>query len=180
MSGITISGGSGQNIVGWFALAISIGALVWNFYSTKRSEHRSYRDNYWFREVLAPDCLDPVRVLREQWCKRILDLVGKDIDGPMLRLFVGDLQRDISILIRSMWVAQIFDGDFHLSSCSALEGIEDATTNILYDYLKRNMPFDKNGADEMIAALTQQCLEVLECAAKLHASSMKIKRSKNN
>lgn len=180
MSGITISGGGHQNVVGWIAVAISLGSLGWTLYATRRSEHRSYRDNYWFREVLAPSCLDPVRLLRERWCKRILSLVGTSIDGPILRQFVADLQKDTTVLIRSMWVGRIFDGDFHLSSCTALGGIEDAMANILYDYLKRNAPFDQNGADKMVGALTQQCLLVLEAAASLHASSMKIKLSKRH
>ncbi len=175
MNEVTISGENVQGIMGWIAIAIALSSLIWTFHSNRRTERRSYRDNYWFREVLAPSCLNPVLALRETWRVKIHSLFGVSIDGALLRTFVSDLQSETAALIASMWVARIFDGTFYQSAATALGKIEDAVTNIMFEYLKRGLPCDQSGVDKMVDALTEQCLMVLQFAATLHASNMKIK-----
>jgi hypothetical protein len=47
---------------------------------------------------------------------------------------------------------------------------------VIYQYVKGTEPLDQAGADQMIDALTERCLQVLHHAATLHASSMAIKK----
>lgn len=176
MSDVTIRGG-GTDFAAWIAVGISVCALLLTWYWNRRNERRSSRDSYWFREVLAPSCLDPVRNFRKQWSQRILGIVGQQLTVVQAQLLIADAQRDLAALRREMWLARLFKGNFFQDTAVVIDQIEDAVANRFSRAATATGPFTDDAARVLIDEITAGCLTVLQGAASLHDGKLKIQEA---
>jgi hypothetical protein len=173
VSDITIRG-EGADWVAWVAVLISIGALALTWYWNRRNESRSTRDSYWFREVLAPSCLDPVRKFRDQWTQTVLGIVGQQLTVEKAQQLISAAQLDLAKLRRDMWLAELFKGTFFHDTGEILDQIEDSIAAKLSLGVTGSGPFNDDAARTLIDDITIRCMTILRNAASLHDGKLQI------
>lgn len=173
MTQLTIQGGGDTDPVALVSLVISLFALCASWYWSSRAEKRSYLDQFWFREVMAPGCFRSVMKFRDDTISRLNACVGQKVDGEMLKRLVNEAQVDVAAIIDSMWVAKIFRGKFYRNGSEAIQKVEDILAESLGKLLGSSADFRKEHVEIIGARVTQVCLHVLNLGVKLHSTRLR-------
>lgn len=165
MENVVITEGSGAT--SWVSLFIAALALGITIYWNKRSERRSYLDAYWFRQVVAPKCIDPVLGFHDSWLRQLERLNDTPVDAAFATDMLSRFQREKSALLDATWVAQIFSLNFYRDACLLLDEAEDAfAANLGEVVLGRRQLSQAQAA--MKKALADAAVGVLAEAAHIH------------
>lgn len=116
---------SGVDIVACVALLISIGTLVWTIWNEYSSVQRRRADEYWYRQVLGPNCIEPlVKLLNDH----IDDLQRVDTEKLTIeesRNFEAKFCFRKEELIAKLWLSHLFSASYYQLASDELDGIED-------------------------------------------------------
>ena len=119
-----VTGNSDWDPLPWVSLLVGIGAVVFTIYWNFRAERRAYMDEYWFRQIVAPKCVDPILAFHESWSLKVRNLdASLDIESVKKLLF--DFQLDKALVLDGTWVSRIFSRTFYSDCCNALDEVED-------------------------------------------------------
>lgn len=167
----------GMDVTALVSLFIAVIALISTFYWNRRVERRSYLDEFWFRQVVAPNCIDPVIKFHGCWVDRIDGIRSGKVDANFIRRFVSDFQLAKSTVLDSSWVAKIFSKVFYEKSCRYLDKTEDVFAEQLAAVLINRQSLSQAQA-EMKAILGDASVGILSEAAAIHGGRLKPQKLK--
>lgn len=173
-STFVISGAGNSDIWAIVAVGISLLSALFTVLWSLRSERRGYLDNYWFREVTAPSCVEPAVKIRKRWSKRIEALGNTTIALADYRLLVEELESDVSRAIAKAWISRLFKGGLYLRIRKLHESVLDAVAGRLEPYVTSGLPFSAYLAVELSEDISNTMMLILKEAAQVNASNLKI------
>jgi len=173
-------GSSSSDIIAIGALLVSIISVAATVMLNRRQEKRSYMDEFWFREIFAPSCVLPVIAFRAKWEAELTELGGTSIDEAKGSELVDQIGVDATGLLQRVWIAKLFDGDFYAFCASELEHIEDGFLNTLSAAHLRPASGRRSPAAALTDQVTATCARILQRAATLHGTGLKIADDENH
>ncbi|AIF48204.1 hypothetical protein [Dyella japonica] len=165
------SSSSASNVIAIFALLVSIASIIATIILNRRQERRGYMDQFWFREVFARSCVDPVIQFREKWEQKLAAIGATPVAQKAGRALVSDLSSDATRLLQSLWIAKLFEGDFYSFCEERLEQMEDEFAQALGSSQLRG---GRGTTSPLIDDVTSACAAILHRAAALHGSGLRI------
>lgn len=132
----------------WFAVGASallfvqrFFAPVWNFFRHRAARRLAVIDDYWFRKVLMPQCMEPLQDFFEEKGEQILSLNDKippnsKLSGKLARKydqFAQQFQTDKERLVRRFFVLRAIDAEIHETLAQLLDGLEDRVLEFCYE-----------------------------------------------
>ena len=170
---IVIEGG-GSNV--WAIVAIIISVLTGGFsiFWSYHSEKRGYLDNFWFREITAPNCINPALALRSKWSARLEDAANKSISKLEYQQIIGDLEADVAQAIEDAWVSRIFQGDLFNKIREKYEKVLDVVAEGLQKHVDSPNPIAASKVVSLSSEVSVLMVGVLSEAARANSSKLKI------
>lgn len=159
----------GADWTSWASLVVAAFALGFTIYWSRRTERRMYLDEYWFRQVVAPKCVNPVIEFHDVWLLRIGSLTGTKIDLDEFQNLMGDLQAHKSSLENSVWITRIFSKTFFLECSKNLERVEDSFADELGNVLLKKSSLEA-AQSALKASVGDAAVSILANAAKIHGN----------
>lgn len=167
-------GASSSDAIALGALVVSIFSIAVSFFLSRRQERRGYMDEFWFREVFAPSCVEPLIEFRAIWEKKLSAIGSGGVERSLGQSFVDSLGGDIADLLRKIWIARIFDGDFYSACEEEMEKLEDVFAEKLgaaqWATASRRAPV----MPELVDCVTAACSRLLQRAAEMHGKGLSI------
>jgi hypothetical protein len=170
------TGAAGPDVTAVVALVVSAMAFAASWYWSRRAEKRSYLDQFWFREVMAPGCFTAVMTFRDTTIAHLNTYVGQKVDGSLLKSVVNQAQSGVASIIDAMWVARIFRGKFYADGSEAIQKIEDVLASSLGSLLGAEAVLTKDVAATIGDKVTDICLQVLQLGVSLHSTRLRTAR----
>lgn len=165
----------------WAIVAIVISVLTGGFsiFWSYHSEKRGYLDNFWFREITAPNCINPALALRSKWSAKLESMANSAISKADYQLIIGDLESDIASAIEGAWVSRIFQGDLFSKIRENYEKVLDVVAEGLQKHVDSPNPVTASSAVGLSSAISVLMIGVLAEAAMANSSSLKIVKRTN-
>lgn len=114
-----------SNAVAWIALVISAGALIWTVWTEFNGYRRRQADEYWYRTVFSPNCIEPVITLLNEHLES-LERVAPDTAADEVRRAYGEMfAQKKEDLLAKLWISRMFSDAYYDLACSHLDNIED-------------------------------------------------------
>lgn len=164
-------GSSALDVIAIGTLVVAILALLWTAYWNRRSERRSYLDEFWFRQVVAPKCIDPVLSLNDVWAARVDNVTAANVTHAFVMRFLSDFQNDKAKVIGATWVSRIFKSGFYARCCDSLDQVEDVFAREFDNIVTGRQSLDQAKAS-MKFALGGAAIDILSDAAKMHGGTL--------
>jgi hypothetical protein len=163
------------SLLATFSLIIALFSLGYTIYSGRRRERRAYLDEFWFRQIIAPSCVDPTLVLRKKWNPQLQGLVNKKLTKANCQNLTRQLQDEIDAAIDSAWVASLFEGDLYEGVERALESINDDIAKTISLASLNDKVLSVDVVSDLCNGLSKNCMSVLQCAVKANASKLDVR-----
>jgi hypothetical protein len=178
MDGIFVSQETGNQ--GWISLvslAVALAAVIWTAYWNRRSERRGYLDEYWFRQIVAPKCINPILGFHDAWLARVDSLNRNKVNQASVQSLLSDFQKEKSVVLNSTWVARIFSTGFYARCCELLDAAEDTFAIELGAVLVSRQVLSQAQAS-MKVSLADASVGILQEAAKIHGGALRPRDSR--
>lgn len=167
-------GSSSSDIIAIGALFVSILSLVATILLSRRQEKRGYMDEFWFREIFAPSCVNPIICFRDKWEMRFAAIGNALINHQIGQELVDEIGVDSAGLLQKIWVAKLFDGDFYTFCEDELDQLEDDFARTLGAAQLRTEKATGAPTISLTDRVTVVCAKILQKAAELHGKGLKI------
>ena len=173
-SWVISEGSSTSDWIAFGALVVAIASFVATIILNRRQERRGYMDEYWFRVIFAPSCVDPVIAFRAKWEAELTALASTPIDDATGTDLADRVSVDAADLLQKVWIAKLFDGGFYDFCEHELETFEDTFVSTLGAVHLRPKTGKRSPPSVLIDHVTSTCARVLQRAAELHGDGLKI------
>lgn len=168
---VIAQGGTGPDMTSWVSLAVALAALLWTAYWNRRSEKRGYLDEYWFRQIVAPKCINPILGFHDGWLAKVESINGAQLSQLFVQNLLSDFQKEKSVVLNLTWVARIFSSGFYAKCCEFLDSVEDTFADELGRVLVSRQALSQAQAS-MKASLADASVGILQEAAKIHGGTL--------
>lgn len=171
---IIASGGGDSNI--WSIVAIGISVVTGGFsvWWSFRAERRGYLDNFWFREVTAPACIQPALDMRKEWVGKIECLGNTRLSKDEYQKLIGDLETAINTAINKAWVSKIFRGALFDGISGQYEAVLDKVARSLQKHVDSPNVIPVVTAVDLSVEVSTLLMGVLAKAAKANSSKLEL------
>ncbi len=170
MRGIVISGaGSSGDLLAYASLLVSMLTLMFTAYWSRRSERRSHLDEYWFKQLVSPKCVEPVVQFHDRWMSNLALEIRAD-DRGWVENFLSKFHDERGALQEGAWVSRIFAGDYYDYCCSQMDSVEDAFVESIYRMSTGVQQIAATRSD-MRSALGDATVQILAHAARIHGGN---------
>lgn len=114
-------------LISWFSflfILMRIGVMIIDSYKEKKAIENSINDIYWYREVIIPYCLEP---LKEFIISQSSDfsLLSSNLNKGDCREYFEKFKKEQGIVINKMLVTKAVDQDIYSTVQNQLEKLED-------------------------------------------------------
>lgn len=171
---IASHGGGDSNIWPIVAIVISIVTGGFSVWWSFRAEKRGYLDNFWFREITAPSCIQPAIELRKEWVDRIERLGNKTLTKDDYQKIMGDLDIAINAAVNKAWVSKIFKGKLFDGIRKQYEAVLDTVARGLQRHVDSPNVMPAVSAVELSIEVSALFMGVLAEAAKANSSRLEL------
>jgi hypothetical protein len=171
---IIANDGGGSNL--WSIVAIGISVITGGFsvWWSFRAEKRGYLDNFWFREVTAPACIQPALDMRKEWVERIERLGNTQLTKDEYQHLIGDLETAINTAINKAWVSKIFKGALFDGVSGQYEAVLDKVARGLQKHVDSPHVVPVVTAVDLSVEVSTLLMGVLARAAKANSSRLEL------
>lgn len=169
-----VIGGGGSDVWAIVAIAISVVSGGFSVYWSYHSEKRGYLDNFWFREVTAPNCIEPALKLRQVWSARIEQMANTRLPKHTYQKLLADLENDVGKAIDDAWVCGLFRGKLYINIRVNYERVIDAVATSLQRHVDSSNVVPAFVAVELSVKISELMMGILAVAARANSSRLKI------
>ena len=169
---IVFQSGSSSDEAAWIALAVALLTLVLTSYWNWRAERRSFLDEFWFRQIIAPKCVDPIMDFHREWLIKIDAINTNSISVKFVKGILSDVQKDMTAVSDSAWIAGMFSSIYYGKCCESLDVVEDVFATELGKLVvsANNIEAAKSSMKKSIG---DAAVKILSEAATMHGSKLK-------
>jgi hypothetical protein len=173
---ITVIANPGGESNIWPLVAILISILTGGFsiWWSFRTEKRGYLDNFWFREITAPHCIQPAIEMQRNWLPRIESLANTALSKAEYQKIMGDLEAAINLAISRAWVSKIFKSSLYDLICARYEALSDQVANGLQKYVDSSVAVPAAVAISLSSNASALLMAILAESAKANAAKLKL------
>lgn len=116
---------SGANMVALIAVLISLLTLGWTVWSEFTGYRLRQADEYWYRSVFSPNCIDPIiKLLNEHLADLESVSHGKHSVEERRKYGESFAKKKEEILLR-LWISHMFSDAYYSTASRCLDGLED-------------------------------------------------------
>jgi hypothetical protein len=169
-----VIGGGGSDVWAIVAIAISVVSGGFSVYWSYHSEKRGYLDNFWFREITAPNCIEPALKLRQVWSVRIEQLANVQLPKQQYQDLIADLENDVGKAIDDAWICGLFKGKLYVNIRANYERVIDAVATNLQRHVDSPNVVPAFVAVGLSVKISELMMCILAVAAKANSSRLKI------
>lgn len=116
--------GGGVDPVACLALIVSIGTLGWTVWCEFTGAGRRRADEYWYRSVLAPNCIEPLIDLMNEYVAALATL-NTDMTFEESQAFCDSFAQKKERLLARLWISKLFSSEYYDQACLELDHIDD-------------------------------------------------------
>ncbi len=125
------------------ALLVAIATLGWTIYWERTSARRRLIDEYWYRQIVGPNCVTPIIDFLNSWIDRLPEL-GVAPSVTKVDEAYEAFCAEKNVLLSKLWLSKLFSDSFYEDAEQAFDDVEDVFAQELSNFYahkkKRSLP----------------------------------------
>lgn len=164
---LAIGADKGPDTVALIALFLSVLSLFWMIWSEFTGYRRRQADEYWYREIFSPNCVEPLIVFLNEHLSSLqgLDIATAGVEET--KNVCDEFAKKKEHLLERLWVSRLFSANYYSMACGQLDDVEDHLAVTLSGWVVKSAI----ATDRDIGTLRDKAIEnvtlILSVAAKI-------------
>lgn len=124
MSSIMLVSEQDADLVAWLALVVAFITLAWTIYWERVSARRRQIDEYWYRQIVGPNCVEPIIAFLNKWIDELL-VHGANPPAATLDAMYTTFCTEKESLLSKLWLSKLFSNSFYDEAEETFDQVED-------------------------------------------------------
>jgi hypothetical protein len=173
LSYLLIGAPAGADPTAWVALLLSVSVFAWTIWNEYASARRRQADEYWYRRILGPNCIEPLVEFLNDHINRLQLINVGSLTAEASRDFCADFAQRKEALLAKLWISRLFSADYYDFACRRLDDVEDIMSSTFGSWLVKPAVAAQGDLVELREQAITRVTEVLAMAAKIRMSGLR-------
>lgn len=147
------------DLTAWIALIVSLVTLGWMIWSEYTGYRRRQADEYWYREIFSPNCIEPLIEFLNDHIASLQKMDVSKVKVDETRRFCSNFSDRKEDLLGRIWISDLFSSTYYDFACAQLDEIEDAMVTCFGGWVVR----PGSAVNDDIQMLRRDSVEKMSC-----------------